>query len=161
MNAYRLAQMIEDRQLGRLVKISKPVVYKSCKRLGKAGFLDSHTLRETEMPEKTVYTVNAAGRAHFLELMRHFSSQINHFHLDFNSFIWNLGRVGHGEGLAMLETLLGTLRQIQQFIVVHEREDVAQANFGTRMVVKQYRMLFNTLVNWAEEALTEYRQLEQ
>jgi len=40
MNAYGLTHFIDDKQVGRLLKISKPAVYKCCKRLFKAECLD-------------------------------------------------------------------------------------------------------------------------
>ncbi len=57
-NAYELVRLVENRELRRLLQISKPAVYKSCKRLFKAGFVDGELIREGEQPEKMVYTVN-------------------------------------------------------------------------------------------------------
>lgn len=159
MNAYRLARFIDERQLGRLVKISKPVVYKSCKRLKNGGYLDSETLRESEMPEKVVYTVNQPGRERFNQLMWHFSNNLNHFHFEFNSFIWNLPHLKHEEGARLLENLHSELEQVLGWLVIHQKEAAAQATFGTRMVVKQYRMVISTLVEWVEEVIAEYKNM--
>jgi DNA-binding PadR family transcriptional regulator len=158
MNAYRLAQFVEERQLGRLVKLSKPAIYKSCRRLAAAGCLIGKAVRETEAPEKVVYSVNKTGKQHFRELMLHFSKHINPFHFEFNSFIWNLHRLDRAEGLRMLETLRAELVELQRWLVIHEKVDVSKAGFGARMVVKQYRMVVTTLVQWIEETIEEYRQ---
>lgn len=157
MNAYRLAQYVDERKLGRLVKISRPAIYKSCRRLCDAGCLAGTAMRETEAPEKVVYTVSDVGKQRFYELMVHFSRQINPFHFEFNSFIWNLYHLDPAEGLQMLETLQSALVEVQRWLVIHEKEDVSKAGFGTRMVVKQYRMVVTTLVQWIKETIEEYQ----
>lgn len=159
MNAYRLAQFVDERQLGRLVKISRPAIYKSCRRLSSAGYIAGKAVRETEAPEKVVYSVNSAGNKHFHELMLHFSQKINPFHFEFNSFIWNLYHLDQAEGLQMLETLRAALVEVQRWLVIHEKEDVQKVGFGARMVVKQYRMVVGTLVQWIEETIEEYQQI--
>ena len=158
MNAYRLAQFVDERHLGRLVKISRPAIYKSCRRLSGADCLAGKAVRETEAPEKVVYSVTQAGKQHFHELMLHFSQKINPFHFEFNSFIWNLYHLDQAEGLQMLETLRAALVEAQRWLVIHEKEDVQKADFCVRMVVKQYRMVVNTLVQWIEETIEEYQQ---
>ena len=160
MNAYRLAQLVDERQLSRLVKISKPAIYKSCKRLSGAGCLAQKTVRETEAPKKVVYSVNKTGKKHFHELMSYFSKHIIPFHFEFNSFVWNLYHLDQAEGLRMLETLRAALVELRDWLVIHEKKDVAQATFGTRMVVKQYRMVVTALVQWLEETIVEYRQTQ-
>ena len=161
MNAYRLVQIVEERRVSRLVKISKPAIYKSCRRLSGAGCLVRKAVRETEAPEKIVYSVNKDGSAHFHELMSYFSGNIIPFHFEFNSFIWNLYRLERTEGLRMLETLRKALIALRDWLVVHQREDVAQATFGARMVVKQYRMVVTVLVQWLEETIVEYRKTQK
>ncbi|MEE8395583.1 MAG: PadR family transcriptional regulator [bacterium] len=158
MNAYRLARIIDERQLGRLVKISKPVVYKSCKRLGKGGYLDGESRRETEMPEKVVYTVNGSGREHFRQLMLHFSSRITPVHFEFNSFVWNLRHLEPAAATEMLQALQKELQTWLHWLGVHEREDVQGEDFGVRMVVKHYRMMLTAQVNWIHQVIAEYRQ---
>ena len=92
--------------------------------------------------------------------MQHFTSHINHFHFDFNSVVWNLERVPHAVGQAMLSTLRRQLEEISRWLAIHEREDVAQATFGTRMVVRQYGMVLEALVAWAQLIESEYATME-
>ena len=158
MNAYRLAQYVDERQLGRLVKVSTPALYKSCRRLSEAGCLTGKAVRETEAPEKVVYSVNKTGKKHFHKLMLHFSTHINPYHFEFNSFIWNLHRLDPAEALRLLEALQVALLALHRWLVVHEKEDVSKAHFGARMVVKQYRMVVTSLVQWIKETIDEYRQ---
>src|SRR3989339_437751 len=81
LNAFELTRFMDTHHIDKLVKISKPAVYKCCKRLFQAGFLDGETIREGEMPEKVIYSINEKGRERFYELMEHFSSNLNPFFL--------------------------------------------------------------------------------
>lgn len=159
MNAYRLAEFVDQRQLGRLVKISRPAIYKSCRRLLRAHCLTGKAVRETEAPEKIVYSVIKAGKQRFQDLMRHFSHRLNPFHFEFNSFIWNLYHVDKAEGMNMLTALRKEMTEMRDWLAVHEKRDLLQAGFGARMVVKQYRMVLGTLVQWIEETIDEYRRI--
>ena len=69
MNAYRLTQFVEKHSVTRLVKLSKPAIYKSCKRLYEKKFLTGKLQRDGEAPEKMIYTVTKEGRSHFQKLM--------------------------------------------------------------------------------------------
>ncbi|VAW46334.1 hypothetical protein MNBD_GAMMA03-356 [hydrothermal vent metagenome] len=156
-NAYALAQLVEQRNLSRLLKISRPVVYKSCRRLSEAKFLKSKIIRDSKAPEKVVYSVNAQGKKHFYKLMEYYSSRINLFHFESNSFIWNLYHCEYEEGLDMLKNLQTELTLLLTWMKKHEKEDVvSNANFCVRMVVKQYRMVLVAMVNWIGEAIEEY-----
>jgi len=156
-NAYALAQLVEQKKLSRLLKISRPVVYKSCRRLSEAKLLKSKIIRDSEAPEKVVYSVNVQGKKHFYKLMAHFSSRINLFHFESNSFIWNLYHCEYEEGLNMLKNLQIELTSLSTWMKTHEKEDVvANANFCVRMVVKQYRMVLVAMVTWVEEAIEEF-----
>lgn len=156
MNAYALAKLIEQKKLERLLKISRPAVYKSCKRLRDANLLKSKILRESEAPEKIMYTVNSQGKKHFYKLMQHFSSRLNTFHFESNSFIWNLYHCDYKEGLTMLRNFKQELVLMSDWLQTHEREDVATQPFCVRMVVKQYRMVLIAMVNWIDETIDEY-----
>jgi len=156
MNAYGLANAVEERGLDRLVKVSKPAIYKSCRRLAAAGYLTGKRVRETEAPEKVVYTVSKAGSGYFRELMLHFSERISPFHFEFNTFIWNLHRLEHAEAMRMLRRLQSELGALQAWLLAHEREQRG-ADFGARVVVKQYRMVITALVQWMKETIEEFQ----
>lgn len=105
MNAYEIVQYVENDQVDRMIKISVPAIYKSCKRLFQAGYLIGKTEKEGENPEKVIYSINAAGKKYFYELIRNFSSKVQPFYIDFNAVILNLDRLDREEGLATLLTL--------------------------------------------------------
>lgn len=160
-NAFELTRYIERKNIGRLIKISKPAVYKCCKRLFKDGFLDGKIVREGEMPEKTIYTVNPKGKDRFHELMRHYSNNLKPFYFEFNSFLWNIDELESEQGLEMLQNLETQLKSFAKWIDQHEKEIPAEAGFSVRMIVKQYRMLLLTLITWVEEAIMEFKKVNQ
>ena len=157
MNAYELANFIDERQVGRMLKISTPAIYKTCKRLYKANYLDGETIREGENPEKVVYSVNPNGKKHFFSLMEHFSGTLQPFYMDFNAFLWNIDLLKPKKAIEMLENLKAQLIQLKQWVIPHENEAQAES-FAVRMIIKQYRMVLFTLVDWIEETIDGYKK---
>lgn len=158
MNAYELASLITEKQVDRFLKISTPAVYKSCKRLCSEGFLSSKTIKEGAQPEKTIYSINEQGREKFASLMRHFSSNLTPFFLDFNVFIFHLEKLEKEQGLEMLDNLKKQLLYYNKWIVEHEKEIPESAPFASKAIVKQYRMSLSTLLRWSEEAILDYKK---
>lgn len=158
MSAYDLACLIEEKQVGRLLKISTPSIYKSCKRLYGLDFLDGKTSKEGEQPEKTIYRINKKGKERFFALMEHFSSTVTPFFLDFNAFIWNIEKAEKKQGLKMLEKLRDELLALKAWIIEHEKEKSPNLTFAGKAIVKQYRMTVSALVSWAEETVEDYKR---
>ena len=158
MNAYELTHFVEKKQVTRLIKISTPAIYKSCKRMFKAGYLEGKTTRDGESPEKVIYSVNQKGRDYFYKLMNHFSGNFKPFFIEFNSFVWNIELIERNEALHMLENLKNELVQIKDWIIIHEKE-AATAPFPARMIVKQYRMVIITLGEWISQTIKEFKTI--
>lgn len=160
MSAYDLTCLIEEKQVGRFLKISAPAVYKNCNRLCAAGFLDGEAVKKGGLPEKTVYRINKRGRERFLALMERFSSSFVPFFLDCNAFIWNIERVEKKQGLKMLRNLRDELSALYKWIPQHEKEESANLTFATRAIIKQYRMTVSALLIWSEEVIKDYNKLK-
>jgi len=157
-NAFELNRIIEDKQIDKLLKISKPAVYKCCKRLFKAGYLDGVTVKEGEMPEKVIYSVNQEGMNYFYELMEYFSNNLKPFYFDFNTFLWNIDALEPEEGLKMLQNLEKEIKNFAEWITQHEKEIPTSAGFAVRIIVKQYRMLILTLADWMKDTVREFKK---
>lgn len=157
MNAYEIAQFVEVRQIHHLMKISPPSIYKNCKKLFQSGYLTGEKVREGENPEKVIFKVSKEGKKYFIELMQHFSSRVQPFYFDFNTFIWNMNKLPPEKSLEMLKNLRDELAQIKAWIIHHEKE-VSAAGLQIRLIVKQGRMIICTLLEWAEEALVEFKK---
>ncbi len=60
-HGYEIVRMMDERGMLRWTKASKVAVYKALARLEEEGCLTSWTERESNMPEKRVYAITAAG----------------------------------------------------------------------------------------------------
>lgn len=160
MNAYELANVVTEKQVGRFLKISTPAIYKNCRRLYADGFLKREIVKEGEQPEKTIYSINRSGEERFSALMGHFSSNFTPFFLDCNAFIWNIGKIEKKQGQKMLKDLHNELSDLNQWIIQHEKEESENVSFAGRAIIKQYRMIISTLLCWSTEVLKDYKKLK-
>lgn len=160
MNAYELTNLIIEKQVGRFLKISTPAIYKNCRRLYVEGFLAGEIVKDGEQPEKTVYSINKKGKKRFINLMEHFSSSFMPFFLDCNAFIWNIEKVEKKQGQKMLKNLHDELLHLNQWIIQHEKEKSENTSFAGKAIIKQYRMIVSTLLNWSEETIADYRKIK-
>ena len=156
MNAYLLAQFVEQRNITRLVKLSTPAIYKSCKRLFEQGNLSGKSEREGEAPEKMIYRVTSAGRLRFEQLMTHFASNITPFYFDINSVVFSLEQLDYEQGLELIDAYAAEINAVQAWLIPHSQEAKARATFGNRMIIKQYLMVVNVLVEWVEQLREEF-----
>jgi DNA-binding PadR family transcriptional regulator len=159
LSPYELATSLAERQVSRFLKISVPVVYKRCKTLSAEGLVDARLSKVGAQPEKTIYRLNSAGRARFYELMRHYSSNLAPLYLESNTFVWNLEKLEKPVGLEMLSAMRAEFVVLHEWMVEHEAANASSTSFSTRAIMKQYRMLFSTLLQWSEEVIDDYQQL--
>ena len=163
MSAHEIVKYVDGYGISNMIKISAPAIYKSCKRLYKSEMLDGETIKKSEAPEKVVYTVNAKGKAYFVSLMENYSSEYRPFYLDFNVFMLNIENLEKNQALTMLESLRTQIKQTEQGILHHEK---AQLNahseaitFSSKSIIKQYRMMYESLSQWIDETIDEYNNL--
>ncbi|MDA8123826.1 MAG: PadR family transcriptional regulator [Deltaproteobacteria bacterium] len=158
LSAYDIAKILETDIIGRLLKASVPAVYKNIKELHKAGYLDVERTRASEMPEKKVYSVTDAGKTYFLRLMDYFSGNLSPHYFEFNTFLANIDKVDKKTAMTMLENLRDQFCTMKTWIVAHEQEALERnVDFAGRAIIKQYRMIMQTLIAWIEEVIEEGR----
>ncbi|MEK7704232.1 MAG: PadR family transcriptional regulator [Myxococcota bacterium] len=155
-NAYELVRYIREREIHRVLKVSEPAVFKSCRRLAEAGYLDGETVHEPGVPDKVVYEVNSRGRARFDELMGHFVQDFRPFYLEINAVLWNIGLVDQAEGKRLLLSLQQQLHAAKTWVTAHEQEVREILPFGPRQIVKQYGMTLSALSDWIDQAVDDY-----
>lgn len=156
MNAYRLAQFVEQNKVSRLVKLSTPAIYKSCKRLFEQENLSGKPKRDGEAPEKMMYEVTAVGRERFGELMNHFAGAITPFYFDINSVVYSLEQLDYEQGLKLIDAYATEINTLQLWLIPHSQEASAKASFCNRLIVKQYLMVVKVLVEWVEQLREEF-----
>jgi DNA-binding PadR family transcriptional regulator len=161
MSAYDMVNLLETQVIGRLIKISSPTVYKNIKTLHQQGYLTVEVAKQGEMPEKKIYTVTDEGYRYFLKLMKHFSGHIHGLYFDCNAFLANIGKLDKDTGLKLLENLRTQLCKAKEWIANHEREAIAgKVFFAGRAIIMQHRMVVNALVEWIQEVIKDYGEME-
>lgn len=154
-SAYEMKKDLEAQNIRNWVKIGIPTIYQNLVKLHQKGFLDAKAVKEGEMPEKTIYTINESGQQLFLQLMEQYSTEISSIYFEFCSFINHLDKVEPSKGLAMLTNLQ------KQFFKkkLHLDQEVQKKAFlpvHALSIIKLYQGLFTFLSNWVEELREEY-----
>lgn len=150
MNAYEVKKEMEKRNIRRWIKISSPSIYKNFLKLYKEGYIDGKVVREGEMPEKTVYSINDKGRRYFLRLMQQYSEEPGYVYLDFCAFIANLPYMDKNAGLEMVDRLRECLAIKRQGI---DDSLAARQNdsFYATSVLELYSRMFELFCSWTDE----------
>ncbi len=157
MNAYEMKKEMEYRNINKWVKISSPSVYKNLVKLYKSGFIDGETVREGEMPEKTIYTINEKGRDYFVHLMSQYSENPGTIYVDFCAFIANLHLMDYETGLKMIEMLQVALAHKHDSIDIQiERMD--GVSFYASSIVDLYSQIFTLFSKWLEDFKNQYKE---
>lgn len=146
-SAYDLQRQVEARNLSRWVKIGSFTVYKKVIQYEKKGYVSSETVKNGNMPEKTLYSLTPEGKLHFKELMEAFASAETRVFLDFNAVIVNLALLGEDETTKYLLNIRKSIKNTKEQISesIHAHKDIPL--FGRTILEQQY-MLLETLEKW-------------
>ncbi len=157
-SAYDLQKQIEARNLSRWIKIGSFTVYKKVVQYETKGYVVSETVRNGNMPEKTLYTITPKGEEIFKELMTKFSLAETRVFLDFNAVIVNLALIDENfadECIAnMKASIQNTKMQITEQLPKHEN-----IPFFGRTIMEQQFLLLETLEKWEENFEKELEKL--
>lgn len=157
-NPYEMARSVEQSRTRKIIKIGSPTIYQNIKKLAKKGFLASHTVKEGEMPEKSIYRLTDAGESYFMELMAKFSADPGRMFFSFNSFIKNLTLVEKEVGLSMLRDLKLYFFEMKNDLE-KDMADIQSPPFEVRIILKQYRILIQGMITWVDETIKEYQEI--
>ncbi len=155
MSAYDLDKLIERDQIKEMVKISTPAVYKNLLKLNENGYLTAQTVKEGEMPEKTIYRITGRGRQYFMELMYKYASERIKINFDFNALLINLDKMEKDKALRMLENIRNGFYYQQKTLA----EQVLSSRFMPltgRTVFRQFQLVNQSLIDWIEELIQQY-----
>ena len=156
MNAYKLTAYVDQNHLVRMLKVSAPAIYKSCKRLLASGYLRGKSRKHSGSPEMMMYTVSASGKRQFNELLGHFASQQVGYYLDINSVVYCLEGMSEKEGLKLIDSISKEINAMQLWLSAHIEHATDSGSFGARMIVSQYLMVAETLVKWSSLLRNEF-----
>ncbi|WP_411677680.1 PadR family transcriptional regulator [Caproicibacter sp.] len=156
LNAYEMKKKMESMNIRRWTKISTPAIYKNLVNLHRRGYLDAEVVRDGEMPEKTVYTVNENGRKYFVSLMEHLAQNPGTVYIDFATLIAHLNKLNHADSIRVLEELLDNLNNSQYYLAesLKEKESLPEAN----AIIGLYRDMYQLFCNWTENYLKKMKE---
>lgn len=157
MSAYDLDKLIERNQIKEMVKISTPAIYKNLIKLNENGYLAAQTVKEGEMPEKTIYRITEEGRQYFTELMYKYAGEKIKINFDINALIINLDKMDKDKALRMLENIRNGL-YYQQKALAEQTLSSRLTPLTERTVFRQFQLVNQSLIDWIEELIKEYQR---
>lgn len=157
MSAYDLDKLIERNQIKEMVKISTPAIYKNLIKLNENGYLAAQTVKEGEMPEKTIYRITERGRQYFMELMYKYAGERIKINFDFNALIINLDKIDKDKALRMLENIRNGFYYQQKALAEQALSSKFMPLTG-RTVFRQFQLINQSLIEWIEELIKEYQR---
>lgn len=157
MSAYDLDKLIERDRIKEMVKISTPAIYKNLLKLNESGFLAAQTVKEGEMPEKTIYRITDQGRQHFMELMYKYAGERVKINFDLNALIINLHKLDKDKALRMLENIRNSF-YFQQKNLAEQILSSRLLPLAGRTVIRQFQLVNQSLIDWIEELIQQYQR---
>jgi DNA-binding PadR family transcriptional regulator len=148
MNAYELKKQMENANVKNWVKISSPAIYKNLVRLHHRGYLDAQVVREGEMPEKTIYTVNEKGREHFQRLMESYSEKPGFIYIDFTAFVSNLHHLERPLAEKMLTELQNKLYAKMKYMELVLQQEGGKSG-EAKAIIELYIKMYTLFYHWA------------
>ena len=162
-SAYDLQKQIEFRNLSRWIKIGSFTVYKKVVQFEAKGYVVSETIKNGNMPEKTIYTITPKGMEIFKELMAKFSIAETRVFLDFNAVIVNLALLDENFANECIVNIRNSIQNTKMQIMEQLPKHKDIPLFG-RTILEQQFLLLETLEKWEENfetALAKEREKEK
>ena len=158
MNAYEMKKNMESRNIQSWVKISSPSIYKNLVALKRKGYLDGEIVKEGEMPEKTIYSINEKGRSYFMRMMEKYSEEPGMIYIDFIAFVANLHNVEPDKGLKMIENLRNKLSEEREYIQSNIEAKKEFVPFYAFSILELYDKMYSLFFDWSEEIAREFAE---
>ena len=150
LSAYDIQKLVEYRNISKWVKISTPSIYKKVIQLEEKGLLQSVPVRETNMPEKAVYSLTAKGEEEFERLMEELSAQPIRMFLDFNAVIVNLDSVPLEMQKSCVASIEKNVQDLKSYLEenLREKENAPEVPEIGIAVLRQQFVLAETIEAW-------------
>ncbi len=152
-SAYEMVKEFDSWSLNNWLKISSPSIYKNIIKLCENGYLNSRTIKEGEMPEKTLYSINDKGNTYFQELMEESSKNIGKVYFDFNAFIVNIEKLPKEKRKEYIENFKAKIKEPRASVELrynYEKEQTHIADSGV-LLLELYNEYFKVLEKWSEK----------
>jgi DNA-binding PadR family transcriptional regulator len=150
VSAYQLKKELEIRNIQKWIKISSPSIYKNFLRLHERGYVDGKIVREGEMPEKMMYSINEKGREYFMKLMNQYASDPEIVYIDFAVVISNLQDVDKETGLFLIEQMR-TMLSAKRDSIKEQYEQNKNVSFYALSIIQLYEQMYSTFCTWTDQ----------
>lgn len=157
VSAYELKRELEVRNVQKWIRISSPAVYKNFLRLNERGYVDGTVVREGEMPEKKVYSINEKGHSYFVKLMQQYAASPATVYIDFAAVISNLHNVNHEAALLLINQMKEALFFERDSIRMQAGLEKDVSFYG-KAVVNLYERMYDTFCSWIEDFEKQYQE---
>ncbi|MBU3155797.1 PadR family transcriptional regulator [Clostridium estertheticum] len=157
-SAYEMVKEFDIWNLTKWLKISDPSIYKNIIKLCDNGYLNSRTVKEGEMPEKTLYSLNEKGNSYFNELMEESSKHIGNFYLDFNAFLANIENIPKEKRKEYLENFKNKAEERRSFVesINNNAKHQNEKSGSELLILDLYNEFYNILQKWSEKVFDHY-----
>lgn len=157
-SAYEMVREFETWHLHYWLKISNPAIYKNIVKLYKNGYLNSRTVKEGEMPEKTIYSINEKGFSYFNELMEYSSHNMGRIYFDFNAFLSNIEKVSLEKRTELLLNFKKSVDEAKTKMNFNydKQQKIAGRPDAAFLLLDLYKDLYDILENWSSKVLKHY-----
>lgn len=157
-SAYEMVKDFRSWNIQYWLKISNPAIYKNIIKLCENNYLDSKVIKEGEMPEKTVYSINEKGLSYFYNLMKNSSENIGNIYFEFNAFLTNIQRIPKDKQNKLLISFRTSILKATEIMNSNyknqlENQDNLNSNF---LIMELYKEFYNLLNNWCDKVLQYY-----
>lgn len=157
-SAYEMVKEFEVWNLTKWLKISTPSIYKNIIKLCDNGYLNSRTVKEGEMPEKTLYSLNEKGNLYFNELMEESSKHIGNIYLEFNAFLVNIENLPEEKRKEYLKNFKDKAEERRAFVEpIYNYAKQQNEKAGSELLILDlYNEFYKVLQKWSEKVFEYY-----
>lgn len=157
-SAYEMVKEFEKWNMNKWLKISNPSIYKNIIKLCDNGYLNSRVVKEGEMPEKTLYSMNEKGNLYFNELMEEGSKWIGNIYLDFNAFLVNIENVPKEKRKEYLTNFKQKVEERKVFVesVYNAIKENKEKSGSEILILDLYNEFYNILQKWSGKVFDYY-----
>lgn len=155
-----MAKEFDNWNLNKWLKISNPSIYKNIIKLCENGYLNSRTIKEGEMPEKTLYSINEKGILYFNQLMEESSKDIGKVYFEFNAFVANIERLPQEKRVEYLKNFKDKIDERKAAVESrhnYEKQHHEITDSGL-LILDLYNELFTVLQKWSEKVVDHYNK---
>lgn len=153
-HGYQINEFIE-RNLSRVTDMKKPTAYAILDRLGRDGYVRTHTEQEGNRPPRKVYSITPKGEQAFEDLLRKTLARSDRFSAPGDIGLMFLTHLPPTEAIALLEQRQADLAEQR---ASYERAPRHEYDLGARLAIERILAQMETERGWLTNAIATLRE---